>query len=611
MEKEDQRNFLIAMVLMIGFIWAYQTFIVDPEVRANQAAREAAAALEAENGPAEAQLPEALAPAIEATVEDALEKYARATFDAPSVDGSIRIRGARIDDLNLKGHYLTVENEAELRLLRPESSEHGYYASYYWLDETGRAVTGLNADWQAAPNAELAVGQPLLLTLEADGLRFERAISLDENYMFTFEDKVTNIGDAGRTLRPYGSVRRHGEWKGFLEATDPGSARDSAIVHQGLIGVIDGNLTLRKYKGLSEGKGIKGDEADKLTDQGGWIGFTDKYWMGALVPEQAREFKADFVRRARDTGQVLEIKTEGAEYEIAPGETITATNQIFAGAKELDVLKEYESGLGIPRFDDAVDWGFLYFLTKPFFTVLLWLNGQLGSFGWAILAFTILVKIPLIPLYNTSFKAMAKMKKLAEPMKEIRERFAADPKRQQQEIMKLYQKEKANPVAGCLPILATIPIFYALYKTLFVTLEMRHEPFFYLKDLSAPDPTAIGNLFGLIPFYSGADVKSIPILGLIIGIGVLPLLYGVTMATLQSLNPPPPDPMQRRIIMLLPIVFTFVFAGFASGLVLYWVWNNVLTLFQQYYIMRRNGAETEIGKFIAARLGRKKDPESS
>lgn len=607
MEQEDQRNFLIAMVLMIAFIWAYQTFIVDPEVRANRAAQEAAAAAQQAEAGAEADLPEVLAPAIEATVEDALERSARVPFDAPSVDGSIRVRGARIDDLNLKDHFLTVEREEELRLLRPESAEHGYYASYYWLDETGRAVTGLNADWQVASDATLDVGAPLVLTYEADGLRFERTISVDENYMFTFQDKVTNQGDEARSLRPYGSVRRHGEWKGFLEATDPGAGGSNAIVHQGLIGVIDGNLRLRKYKGLSEGKGIKGDEAARISDQGGWIGFTDKYWMGALVPEQTREFRADFVRRARDTGQILEIKTEGAEYDLAPGETITATNRIFAGAKELSVLKAYENELGIPRFDDAVDWGFLYFLTKPFFAVLLWLQGQLGSFGWAILAFTVLVKIPLIPLYNTSFKAMAKMKKLTEPMKEIRERFAADPKRQQQEIMKLYQKEKANPVAGCLPILATIPIFYALYKTLFVTLEMRHEPFWYLNDLSAPDPTAIGNLFGLIPFYSGVDVKAIPILGLIVGVGILPLLYGVSMAILQSLNPPPPDPMQRRMIMLLPIVFTFVFAGFASGLVLYWVWNNVLTLIQQYVIMRRNGAETEIGKFISRRLGRGKE----
>ncbi len=621
MEKEDQRNFLIAMVLMIGFIWAYQTFVVDPEVRANQAAREAAAALEAESADVgdaivDPMLAEPEASIVEPDIETALSDGSRVSFDANSIDGSVRVTGARIDDVSLKRHFLTVEQRAELRLFRPDTIEfgdHTYYATYGWRSE-GSAGDGFvtpDSEWSVVSAGDLSEGNPLVLMLDLSRVKVVRTITLDENYMFSFEDQVTNEGDALIQVEPYGIIRRRGEWRDFLEATDPGSARDSAIVHQGLIGVIDGDLTLRKYKGLSEGKGIKGETS---SDQGGWIGFTDKYWMGALIPEQARPFEVSFDPDANGQEQgrgYMEIKTEGAEYGIAPGQTITATNRIFAGAKELEVLKDYEEEFGIPRFDDAVDWGFLYFLTKPFFTVLLWLKGQLGSFGWAILAFTILVKIPLIPLYNTSFKAMAKMKKLAEPMKEIRERFAADPKRQQQEIMKLYQKEKANPVAGCLPILATIPIFYALYKTLFVTLEMRHEPFAYIQDLSAPDPTAIGNLFGLIPFYSGADVKSIPILGLIIGIGVLPLLYGVTMAALQSLNPPPPDPMQRRIIMLLPIIFTFVFAGFAAGLVLYWVWNNVLTMIQQYYIMRRNGAETEIGKFIATRLGRKKDPESS
>ncbi|MEL6473373.1 MAG: membrane protein insertase YidC [Pseudomonadota bacterium] len=599
MEQEDQRNFIIAMVLMIAFVWGYQTFIIEPQTQARRAAQEAAAAAEEAAAPPVDEVP--LAPAIAATVEDALGADTRIPFDGPGVDGSIRLAGARIDDLNLHRHYLTVAREQELRLLRPENAEYGYYASYYWLDESGRALAGLNANWTLVSGEQLTPSTPVVLSFQRDGVEIRRTITLDDNYMFTFEDVVTNLGAEQRLLRPYGSIRRQGDWKDFLEATDPGSAGDSAIVHQGLIGVLGGELKLRKYKGLSQDKGIKGDT---VTDEGGWLGFTDKYWMGALVPDQSREFTGDFARRARDEGQILEVKTEGAEYVLAPGQSITATNRLFAGAKNLKLLQGYEADLGIPRFDDAVDWGFLYFLTKPFFEILLWLESKLGSFGWAILAFTVLVKLPLIPLYNTSFKAMAKMKKLTEPMKEIRERFAADPKRQQQEIMALYQKEKANPLAGCLPILATIPIFYALYKTLFVTLEMRHEPFGYISDLAAPDPTAIGNLFGLLP-WAATDVKSIPILGLIIGIGILPLLYGISMAILQSLNPPPPDPTQRMVITLLPIIFTFVFAGFAAGLVLYWVWNNVLTLIQQYYIMRRNGAETEIGKFIAKRLGRK------
>jgi YidC/Oxa1 family membrane protein insertase len=259
---------------------------------------------------------------------------------------------------------------------------------------------------------------------------------------------------------------------------------------------------------------------------------------------------------------------------------------------------------GVPRFGDAIDWGnMLYYLTKGLFFVLDWLKGIVGSFGWAIMGLVVLVKLPLVPLYNQSYKSMAKMKKLAEPMKEIQERFKADPQRRQQEVMKLYQREKANPLAGCIPILFTIPIFIALYKTLYVTIEMRHTPFWFITDLSAPDPTAIGNLFGLLP-WAAADVKAIPILGFVIGIGILPILYGVTMAGIQSLSPPPPDPTQRTIMMALPFVFMFVFGGFAAGLVLYWVWSNILSLGQQYFIMRRNGVETQVDKLIKRLLGR-------
>jgi YidC/Oxa1 family membrane protein insertase len=299
----------------------------------------------------------------------------------------------------------------------------------------------------------------------------------------------------------------------------------------------------------------------------------------------------------------MEIKTTATQLIIAPGETQTSTNQIFVGAKEYNVVREYKTA-GIPRFDDSIDWGnILYYITRPFFALLNWLKTQIGSFGLAILALTLLIKIPLIPLYNASYKSMAKMKKLSEPMKEIQERFKEDPQRRQQEVMKLYQREKANPLAGCIPILFTIPVFFALYKTLYVTIEMRHTPFLFLNDLSAPDPTAIGNLFGLLP-WAASDVKAIPILGIVIGIGILPILYGVTMAAIQALSPPPPDPTQRTIMMALPFVFMFVFGSFAAGLVLYWVWSNILSLLQQYYIMRRNGVETQLDKLIGKLLGR-------
>lgn len=594
-DPNQLRNLLIAMALMFGFVFAYQAFVLDPQVEARRAAEEARQAAELQQQAFEPDAGgAATAPAIAATVDEALGRDQRIAFDGPGVDGSINLRGARIDDLSLKRHFLTVEREQEIRLLRPENAEHGYFATYGWLPEAGRPIIAVDTPWQLANGDRLAPGSPITLTTERDGLRFEREISLDEDYMFTYTDTVTNLSGEARELTPFGVVRRFGEYRDFLNATDPGSARDSMIVHQGLVGVVDRNLKLRKYNNLAEDRGIRGDSSAE-TD--GWMGFTDKYWMAALVPAPGTGFDAEFNLRERGLEPMFELLLTGDRVAVPAGGSVTVTNHIFAGAKRLEVLNQYKDTMAISRFDDAIDWGNFWFLTKPFFQILLWLEGMVGSFGLAILAFTVLVKAPLIPLYNQSYKAMAKLKLLQEPMKEIQERFAADPQRRQQEMMKLYQREKANPIAGCLPILATIPIFYALYKTLFVTLEMRHEPFWYVNDLSAPDPTAIGNLFGLLPI-AAADIKAVPLLGIVIGIGVLPILYGVTMAALQSLAPPPPDKLQRNIMMALPVVLMFVFGGFAAGLVLYWVWNNILSLIQQYFIMRRNGVETQLDKLI-------------
>ncbi|MEL6387425.1 MAG: membrane protein insertase YidC [Pseudomonadota bacterium] len=598
-DPNQQRNFLVAMVLMLGFVWAYQAFVIDPEIQARQAAQEAAAAREAELNPPDATslaIDDAL---VAPTVEAALGTDDRVTFDSPGVDGSINLTGARIDDLNLKRHFLTVDREAELRLMRPENAPFGYYATYGWLPEQGRPIVGVNTEWSQVGTGGLREGSPLTLVAERDGLRFTREISIDDNYMFTYRDTVENPSAEPRAITPFGVVRRYGEFEGFLNATDPGASGASAIVHFGLIGVLDRELKLRSYKNLSQNKGIRGGTA---AAEGGWMGFTDKYWMAALVPQQGKPFETDFNLRERGDDPMFELSTTGTTLDIPAGGSATVEHRIFAGAKRLEVLRAYQEELAIPRFEDAIDWGNFWFLTKPFFNALLWLNGIVGSFGWAILAFTVLIKIPLIPLYNQSYKSMARMKLLQEPMKEIQEKFQADPQRRQQEIMKLYQREKANPLAGCLPLLATMPVFYALYKTLFVTLEMRHEPFAFVRDLSAPDPTAIGNLFGLLP-WAAADVKAIPILGLIIGVGILPILYGITMLCLQSLSPPPPDKTMRTVMMAMPIVLTFVFASFAAGLVIYWVWNNFLMLLQQYFIMRRNGVETELDKLITRLRG--------
>jgi YidC/Oxa1 family membrane protein insertase len=607
MEKEDQRNFLLAIAAMIAFVFLYQVFVMEPAQKRYQA-QQALIAAQQQTAPVDTAAAEAAGPK---PLPEALAASARVKFDAPSIDGSIRLAGSRIDDLQLKKHFVTVDRTQEVRLLRPEEAEFGHFTTYYWASGN-TLVAGRNSNWTQVGEGTLTPASPVTLRLEAEVVRIDREISVDENYLFTFRDTVTNTSDAPKSLRPIGSVERHGDYKLFLNATEPGVAAeaDNGLAHMGLMGVTQGTLRLQKYKPLMQSKAAKGEskEGNFVSTEGGWWGLSDKYWMSVLVPAQASPFTASVNKASLARGGPLEVRTEGAEVVVAPGASVTVENSIFSGAKKFEILRNYEETQGIPQFVDAIDWGWAFFLTKPFFYVLHWLHGLVGSFGWAILAFTVLVKLPLVPLYNTSFKSMAKLKKLQEPMKEITERFAADPQRRQQEMMKLYKETGANPIGGCLPILVTIPIFYALYKTLYVTLDMRHEPFWYMKDLSAPDPTAIGNLFGLIPFWSAGDIKAIPVIGIIIGIGILPLLYGATMAILQSLSPPPPDKMQARIIMALPIVFMFVFGGFAAGLVLYWVWSNVLTFIQQYIIMRMNGAETEVGKFVAGLLGRRKAP---
>ena len=604
MEKEDQRNFLIAIVAMIVFVFAYQNFIMKPAQQKFEAQQAVEQAEQQTATTADSSVP---AVAQIKPVEEAIQEDARVAFNGDSVDGSIRLSGSRIDDLSLKKYFLTVEKLEEVRLFRPENSEYGYFASWYWADGS-TLVAGRNSPWKQVGEGTLTTSTPITLRLETDGLTIDREISVDDDYMFTFTDTVTNTSGAPRELRPVGSIERHGDWKGFLDVTDPGAGKQTGIAHVGLMGVVNDELRMKKYKPLFQMKEIKGEtkEGTFPSDQGGWWGLSDKYWLGALVPEQDRFFAGMVDKRKLSRGAGLELRTETASLTLAPGASETVSNSVYAGAKRFEVLQHYQNDLGIPRMVDAIDWGWAFFLTKPFFYALEWLSGIVGSFGWAILAFTVLVKLPLVPLYNQSYKSMAKMKKLQEPMKDIRERFKADPQRQQQEIMKLYKQEGANPIGGCLPILFTIPIFYALYKTLYVTIEMRHTPFLFLKDLSAPDPTAIGNLFGLIPWWSAGDLKSIPFVGIVIGIGILPILYGVTMAAIQTLSPPPPDPTQRRIIQAMPLVFMFVFGGFAAGLVMYWVWSNLLSFAQQYFIMRRNGVETEIGKFLKGLMGGKK-----
>jgi YidC/Oxa1 family membrane protein insertase len=403
------------------------------------------------------------------------------------------------------------------------------------------------------------------------GLVFTRILSVDKDYMFTVRDMVRNTGSAPVKLLPYGLISR----------TGTPSVAGYYILHEGMIGYLGGSLQEVKYSSLNPGSPLP------YASHGGWLGFTDKYWLTALVPPQSEEIKARFTHTV--DGGVARYQADylGPEITVAPDGTAESSARFFAGAKEVNLLDAYKES-GIPFFDRAIDFGWFYFLTKPIFLILQFFYNILGNFGLAILLLTLCVKLLFFPLANKSYNAMSKMKLLQPEMQKLRERFPDDKARQQQEMMALYKRVGANPLAGCLPIVIQIPVFFALYKVLFVTIEMRHAPFFgWIHDLSAPDPTSFANLFGLLPFTPPVHL---PILGSILMIGAWPLVMGLTMFLQQKLNPQPVDPIQARMFMLLPVVFTFMLASFPAGLVIYWAWNNLLSIGQQWAIMHRQGA---------------------
>ena len=607
MEKNDQQNFVLAIGLTLGIMLLAQIFLWGPSDEARRAEIERQQAILAETAPAEEveALPrdreEVLAetfsaPATsDADVTDAATAgpAGRINFDAPAIDGSIYLRGARIDDLSLKRHFVTVKREEEQPVFSPVGARDAWYAVHGWAGDERTNLPDENSVWSTNSTQTLTPDTPLTLRYDNGELAFLRTISVDENYMFTITDEVTNNSNRPAVIRPVAAVKQHGlpeGWKPFY------------ILHEGAIGVFGAKLNQKSYKDLDKGKQYKFDAT------GGWIGLTTKYWMAALIPDQTEPYAADarLVQSGNGIQGVYTARTEGTNRSIGAGETITHTSRLFAGAKRVEILEDYQkipatapngdTLAAIPRFTDAVDWGNFWFFTKPFFWILNLFNNWLNSFGLAILALTVIVKLAFFPMQSKAYESMAKMRKLMPEMEKIKERFAADKQRQQKEILALYQREKANPFAGCLPLIPQMFVFYALYKTLFVTLEMRHEPFFgWINDLSAPDPTSLFNLFGLIPW----DPSTVPLLGPVLAVGVWPLLYGVTMWALQSLSPPPPDPTQRMMMQYLPVIFTIIFAGFAAGLVIYWTWSNVLSIAQQWYIMRKNGVETPVDRWLA------------
>ncbi|MWD27639.1 membrane protein insertase YidC [Aquicoccus sp. SCR17] len=524
----------------------------------------------------------------------------RVKIDTPRLDGTISLRGGRLDDLKLKQYHVSLDPASkEVTLLRPNGVNDPYYALYGWAAVSGvdrNAVPGPETIWQAPEGATLTADTPVTLTWEnGNGLTFKRKISVDDNFMFTVTQSVENASGDEVTLRPYGLIRR---------ITKPDNLKKFFILHEGLVRMSDGTLQEEDYDGIAdfdandrEG-GVPADRAE--VQENGWVGFTDHYWMTILVPEPGQAFRS--TAKYYPQQDIYQTEAVLPATQVAAGESASVSTMFFAGAKEWSTIRDYQQS-GIQGFLDAIDWGWFFFLTKPIFAVLHWLNGFIGNMGWSIIALTIMIKAVLFPLAYKSYVSMAKMKELQPQMEKIKERAGDDRQLLQQEMMSLYKKEKVNPASGCLPILLQIPIFFSLYKVIFVTLELRHAPWIgWIRDLSAPDPSSILNLFGLLP-YAPPDPNSFLA---ILSLGVLPILLGISMWLQQKLNPAPQDATQAMIFAWMPWVFMFMLGSFASGLVLYWITNNTITFTQQYIIMRSQGYKPDVFGNIKRSFGRKK-----
>jgi len=598
----DQKNTILAIVLSALVLIVWQVFYGMPHMdkqkqiqqqQAQERSQQPPAVPQQTPGTGEPQRPPAPGTAPQApspagnvpaqtmTRDAALAASPRVHIDTPSLSGSISLKGARIDDLSLVKYRETVDpNSPPIVLLAPSGSPHPFYAEFGWSAPSGASVKLPTADtlWQQQGSDTLSFGHPVTLVYDnGEGLQFRRTIAVDDKYLFTVRDEVINNGAAPVTLYPFGLISRHGtpQTLGYY------------ILHEGLIGVFgDKGLQEETYADIEKKKEVFFNATDV------WLGITDKYWAATLLPDTNAQVAAKFSTSTIGNN----IKTYQTDYlgpaqTIAPGGAAAVNGRLFAGAKEVEVVDNYDKQLKLNRFELLIDWGWFYFITKPLFLVMDWIYRHVGNFGVAILIVTVIIKIFFFPLANKSYASMAKMKAVQPEMMAIRERFADDKMKQQQAMMELYKKEKINPIAGCLPIVIQIPVFFALYKVLFITIEMRHAPFFgWIKDLAAPDPTTVFNLFGLIPW----DPSHVPLIGTFLLLGAWPLIMGVTMWFQMKLNPPPPDPTQAMIFNYMPIIFTFMLANFPAGLVIYWAWNNTLSVAQQSVIMHRHGAKIEL-----------------
>jgi YidC/Oxa1 family membrane protein insertase len=591
---DQNKNLILATALSFIVILTWFVLFPPPEV-AEPAPTAEITSTDGTTLGVDAQIPEqvgevaVLAPL---SAEDVIADAPRIVIDSESLTGSLSLTGGRIDDLSLKGYRETLNPDADLvRLLSPIGTDSPYYALHGWVAAVGATVDqvpGASTQWQIESGETLSPGSDVTLVWgNGAGLTFRKTFAVDEEFLFTVTQTVENTTGAEIALRPYGLVARHGEPDqiGFF------------IQHEGVVRMSDGSMEEINYDDMPD---LTTEESRIEVTENGWIGFSDQYWMTALIPTPGRDFRST----AKFANDIYQIETVYPMITVAPGATASADTQFFAGAQEWEVIRSYQNDLGIDRFLDSIDWGWFFFLTKPIFAMLHWLNGLIGNMGWSIICLTFVIKALLLPLAYKSYVSMAKMRELQPEMAKLKEAAGDDREKLQKGMMSLYKENKVNPASGCLPILMQIPIFFSLYKVIFVTIELRHAPWIgWVNDLSAPDTSTLYNLFGLLP-WGAPEPDSILALAFI---GVMPIVLGISMWLQQKLNPAPTDATQKMIFAWMPWVFMFMLGGFASGLVLYWIANNSITFMQQYAIMRSQGFKPDLFGNITGR--KKPDPE--
>jgi YidC/Oxa1 family membrane protein insertase len=613
MQSENNRNMIIAVVLSMVVLFGWQFLVAKPqmdqaqkraEIAAQQATTDTSLATPA-SGTA-ATTPGAAAATTTAangfktydTREAAIAAAPRVSIDTPALSGSISLLGARIDDVRLKEYHETVDNSSPtITLLSPSGAPGGYYVEQGLTPPTGTttAVPDENTSWSVSgANTTLTPTTPVTLTWDnGAGLVFTRTIAVDEKYLFTVTQSVENKTAGDVVLYPYSRVVRQGT----------PVVHNFFVQHEGPLGVLGAaNLVSKKYTDVVNEK-----QVDTASATGGWVGITDKYWATAILSKPGSPINARMSHSKQDALDIYRTSfVEQTPVTVAAGGKAENLSYVFAGAKQTRVIDAYDKTYGFDRLELLIDWGWLHFITRPMFELLQFLYGILGNFGLAILAVTVIVKALFFPLASRSYKSMAAMRRVQPEMKSIQDRFKDDRVAQQQAMMELYKKEKINPLAGCWPVLIQVPVFFSLYTVLFISLEMRHAPFFgWIVDLAAPDPTNVFTLFGLIPW----DPTALPFIGNLLHLGVWPFIMGCTMWLQMRLNPPPTDPTQAMIFNWMPVVFTFMLGSFPAGLVIYWAWNNTLSITQQYFIMKRHGAEVNLLGNILDSFKRKPKPE--